>query len=86
MRYVLAAVSAAVLPPSATYTRLLYGFNYPNYPIGIEEGLYFTDGMAEILQISVKFTAAVLTACNYITVFMRFLIVSMKVALLTGLY
>ena len=39
-----------------------------------------------MLLISVKFTAAVLTACNYSTMFMRLLIVSKKVALLTGLY
>jgi hypothetical protein len=86
VRYVLAPISAAVLVPSATYTLLLYSFKYPNYPIGIEEGLHFTDGMAEILLISVKFTAAALTASNYRTVFVRFLIVSRKVALLTGLY
>jgi hypothetical protein len=79
-------LSAAVLTPSATYNLLLYSSYYHNCPVGIEEGLHFTGGMAEILLNSIQFTAAVLTARNYSTVFMRFLIVNMKVALLAGLY
>lgn len=59
MRYVLVPVSEAVSTPLATYTLLLYSSNYLTSPIGVEERLQFTDGMAHILLISAKFTAAV---------------------------
>jgi hypothetical protein len=88
VRYVLVPLSATVLASSATYSHnpLLYSCKYTNYPIGAEDGLYFTDGMAETLLISVNFTAAVLAACNYSIVPMRFLLINTKVALLTGLF